>query len=167
MGRVTDEWTPEGKRFMKELRELAELEVRVGYQREEEEDNSDNEDNKKKPADLVDIALYNEFGTGHIPSRPFMRDSVDKHIAAINHVLLVQKDALLEGATARKILKEIGSFQQDLIQTEIEQGDFVANAKTTIERKKKKGPGPYIPLVDDGNLKNSVHYYIVKKGSMD
>ena len=142
---------------MKELRELAELEVRIGYQRGQAASDDDN-----SRADLVDIAMWNELGTVNIPSRPFMRDSVDKHIPAINHMLAAQKDALLEGATAEKILNTVGLFQQDLIQTEIEKGDFVANAPSTI---KKKGSDK--PLIDTGTMKNSVHYYIAKKGSMD
>lgn len=160
MEKVIDTLTPEGERFMKELRELAELEVRIGYQRGQSA--GTNTDNDKPRADLVDIAMWNELGTANSPSRPFMRDSVDKHIPAINHMLAAQKDALLEGATAKDILNTIGLFQQDLIQTEIEQGDFVANAPATIKRK-----GSDKPLVDTGTMKNSVHYYIVKKGSMD
>lgn len=158
MGKVTDTWTSEGKQFMKTLRELAELEVRIGYQRGTLSGNPDN----SSRADLVDIAMWNEFGTVNIPSRPFMRDSVDKHEAAINHMLTAQKDALLHGATAREILNTAGLFQQDLIQTEIEQGDFVANAPTTIMKK-----GSDKPLIDTGTLKNSVHHIVVKKGSMD
>ncbi len=160
MEKVIDTLTPEGERFMKELRELAELEVRIGYQRGQSA--GTNTDNDKPRADLVDIAMWNELGTANSPSRPFMRDSVDKHIPAINHMLAAQKDALLEGATAKDIMNTIGLFQQDLIQTEIEQGDFVANAPATIKRK-----GSDKPLVDTGTMKNSVHYYIVKKGSMD
>ena len=152
MGKVTDNWTPEGKQFMKTLRELTELEVRIGYQRGTLSGNPDN----SSRADLVDIAMWNEFGTVNIPSRPFMRDSVDKHEAAINHMLTAQKDALLHGATAREILNTAGLFQQDLIQTEIEQGDFVANAPTTITKK-----GSDKPLIDTGTLKNSVHHLFV------
>ncbi len=157
MGKVTDEWTPEGRRFMKELQELAELEVRIGYQRGEATADDDN-----PRADLVDIAMWNEFGTVNIPSRPFMRDSVDKHIPAINHMLMAQKDALLKGASAREVLETAGLFQKDLIQTEIEQGDFVANAGSTIRKK-----GSDKPLIDTGTMKDSVHYQIVKKGSVD
>lgn len=159
MDKVTDNWTPEGERFMKELRELAELEVRIGYQREQGAGATAGDD--KPRADLVDIAMWNELGTVNIPSRPFMRDSADKHMEAINHMLMAQKDALLKGATAREILNTIGLFQQDLVQTEIDQGDFVANARSTIRKK-----GSDKPLIDTGTMKNSVHYYIVKKGSM-
>lgn len=160
MEKVIDTLTPEGERFMKELRELAELEVRIGYQREQGA--GTNTDDDKPRADLVDIAMWNELGTVNSPSRPFMRDSVDKRMQEISQMVAAQKDALLEGATAKDILNTIGIFQQDLIQTEIEQGDFVANAPATIKRK-----GSDKPLVDTGTMKNSVHYYIVKKGSMD
>lgn len=160
MGKVTDTWTEEGERFMKELRELAELEVRIGYQREQGA--GTNTDDDKPRADLVDIAMWNELGTANSPSRPFMRDSVDKHMAAVNHVMTAQQDALLKGTTARKVLETVGLFAKDLMQTEIKQGDFVANAPSTIRKK-----GSDKPLIDTGTMRDSVNYYIVKKGSMD
>lgn len=154
MAGVKDEWTPEGKKFMEELKELASLEVRIGFQHGiAQEENG---------ADICDIAAWNELGTEHAPSRPFMRDSVDKHLPAINHMMMSQKDALLSGATAKYILNTVGLFQKDLMQTEIEQGDFVANAPETIRRK-----GSDKPLIDTGQMKNSVNYQIVKKGSAD
>lgn len=154
MAGVKDEWTPEGKKFMEELKELASLEVRIGFQHgKEKEENG---------ADICDVAAWNELGTEHAPSRPFMRDSVDKHLSAIDHMFMSQKDALLSGATAKDILNTVGLFQKDLMQTEIEQGDFVANAPETIRRK-----GSDKPLIDTGQMKNSVNYQIVKKGSAD
>lgn len=154
MAGVKDEWTPEGKKFMEELKELASLEVRIGFQHGiAQEENG---------ADICDIAAWNELGTEHAPSRPFMRDSVDKHLPAIDHMFMSQKDALLSGATAKDILNTVGLFQTDLMQTEIEQGDFVANAPETIRRK-----GSDKPLIDTGQMKNSINYQIVKKGSAD
>ena len=161
MGKVTDTWTSEGKQFMKTLRELAELEVRIGYQREQGP-GVDTDDDGRPRADLVDIALWNELGTENIPSRPFMRDSVDKYKQDIGKMITAQKDALLKGATAKGVLDVLGLFQQGLIQTEIKEGDFVANAPTTIRKK-----GSDKPLIDTGTLKNSIHYIVVKKGSMD
>ncbi len=141
---------------MKQLRELAELEVRVGYQRG---DGAAASGNDGRRADLVDIALWNELGTVNIPSRPFMRDSVDKHRDDIEHFMMEQEKALQEGAAAKEILEMVGLFMKDLIQTEIEQGDFAANAQATIHRK-----GSAKPLIDTGTLKNSVNYWITKKG---
>lgn len=141
---------------MKQLRELAELEVRVGYQRG---DGAVASGNDGRRADLVDIALWNELGTVNIPPRPFMRDSVDKHRDDIEHFMMEQEKALQEGAAAKGILEMVGLFMKDLIQTEIEQGDFAANAQATIRRK-----GSNKPLIDTGTLKNSVNYWITKKG---
>lgn len=155
---VEDRWTPEGKQFMKELQELAELEVRIGFQR----DGSTEENG----AELIDIAMWNEFGTEgkyggeHIPSRPFMRDSIDKHIPAIEHALMSVGEDFLKGASARAALETIGVFQKDLMQTEIEQGDFIANRPATIKKK-----GSDHPLIDTGQMKNSVNFWIGKKGS--
>lgn len=148
---VEDKWTQEGERLMKELKELADLEVRIGFQRGKATDNG---------TDLTDIAMWNELGTENIPSRPFMRDSVDKHIPAIEHMFKAQEEALLKGDSARKVLETVGLFQKDLMQTEIEQGSFIANAPATIRRK-----GSDKPLIDTGQMKNSVNFWIRKKGS--
>lgn len=161
MDKVTDSWTPEGERFMKTLRELAELEVRIGYQREQGS-GVDTDDDGRPRADLVDIALWNELGTENITSRPFMRDSVDKHRQEIGKAIEAQKAALLKGATTKKVLSTLGLFQLDLIQTEIDQGSFVANVPSTIRKKKSDKP-----LINNGHLKGLVQYQIVKKGSMD
>lgn len=147
---VEDRWTPEGERLMKELKELAELEVRIGFQRGKASDNG---------TDLTDIAMWNELGTEHIPSRPFMRDSVDKHKEEITEFMKAQGKTLAGGASARKVLETIGVFQKDLIQTEIKQGSFVANAPATIRRK-----GSDKPLIDTGQMRNSVNFWIGEKG---
>lgn len=152
MDKVTDRWTPEGEQLMKEIRELAELEVDIGFQRGKASEGNG--------TDLTDIAMWSELGTEHIPSRPFMRDSVDKHKTEIERMLKAQEKVLLSGGTARKILETIGIFQKDLIQTEIEQGSFAPNKRSTIRRK-----GSDKPLIDTGQMKNSVNFLIRKKGS--
>ena len=74
--RFRDRITPEGQRFFRELAELKDLEVRVGFQRGDasEEDGTD----------MCDVAAYNELGTDHIPARPFIRQSVDDNESKIN-----------------------------------------------------------------------------------
>ena len=87
MGNVRDRLTPEGRRFMQQLNQLAKLEVKVGYQGGE---NYHEEDGKS--VDVLDIAMWNELGTVNTPSRPFMRDAVDKNQALINSFLAEQKN---------------------------------------------------------------------------
>ena len=82
--RITDRVTPDGVKFQKMLKELAEKEVRVGFQhgKATEEDGTD----------ICDIAAWNELGTVHIPARPFLRQSVDDNVSKINNFLNKKKN---------------------------------------------------------------------------
>ena len=152
--RFRDRLTPEGQRFFRELAELKELEVRVGFQRgkAQEEDGTD----------ICDVAAFNELGTDHIPARPFIRQSVDDNESKINSFLKEEVKDFAQGKSAEQILKEIGIFQKDLMQDKITSGSFAPNAESTI---KKKGSSK--PLVDTGRMRQSVNYVIQKKGSGD
>lgn len=150
--KISDKLTPDGRKFEKMLKELAALETRVGFQAGEATDD--------KGVDICDIAAWNEVGTIHIPSRPFLRDSVDNNVDKINAMLKAKKQDLLSGASAEQVLKEIGLFQKDLIQETILEGSFEPNADLTIKRK-----GSDKPLVDTGRMLQSVNYVIKKKGS--
>ena len=139
---------------MQMLKELGDLEVRVGFQhgKATEEDGTD----------ICDIAAWNELGTEHIPSRPFIRQSVDNNEDKINSVLHTRVRALTKGESAEDALKKIGVFQKRLMQSEIKSGDFVPNSEATIRKKKSSQP-----LIDTGRMRKSVDYVIQKKGSED
>lgn len=152
--RVTDRMTPDGRRFQEMLKGLEELEVRVGFQHGEatEDDGTD----------ICDIAAWNELGTANMPSRPFLRKSVDENTDKINSFLQSKKSELANGTDAEQILKEIGIFQKDLIQEKITEGSYAPNAESTIRRK-----GSSKPLIDTGRMRQSVNYVIKQKGSGD
>ena len=152
--RVRINLTGEGRRFEQMLRELQDKKVRIGFQRGEasEEDGTD----------ICDIAMWNELGTEHAPSRPFLRKSIDENIAEINSFLQSKKEDFLRGVSAEQILKEIGIFQKDLIQEKITEGSYVPNAVSTIMRK-----GSDHPLIDTGRMRQSVNYVILQKGERD
>ena len=149
--KITDKLTPEGRRFMQTLKELGDLEVRIGYQHGEatEDDGTD----------ICDIAAWNELGTVTAPSRPFMRQSVDNNEAQINGFLQTQKQRLLAGESAQQVLNSIGIFQKALIQKTIVDGSFVPNAQATIVAKDSDRP-----LIDSGRMRQSVNYVIKRKG---
>lgn len=152
--KVTDRMTPEGKKFMKMLEELAELEVRIGFQhgKATEDDGTD----------VCDIAAWNELGTVNMPSRPFMRKSVDENEDRINDFVQSVKKELISGTPANQVLKKIGIFQKDLMQEKITEGSFAPNAPSTIHKK-----GSSKPLIDTGRMRQSVNYVIQKRGSGD
>lgn len=149
---VIDRITAEGRQFQQMLKDLAKLEVRIGFQHGQatEEDGTD----------ICDVAAWNELGTVKSPSRPFLRKSVDENEEKINHFLQSKKAELLHGKSAEQVLKEIGIFQKDLIQEKITEGSFTPNAASTVRKK-----GSNKPLIDTGRMRQSVNYVIKKKGS--
>lgn len=155
METVVDKYTPEGARFMKELRELDKLQVRVGFQRGKAVE----EDGK----DLCDIVAWNELGTSNgIKPRPFLRDSVDKHTRELNAFMEDQVDLLIRGVSAAQVLKNCGEYQKAGVQREITDGKFVKNKDSTSRRKHSDHP-----LIDTGRMRQSVNYVICQKGEYD
>lgn len=152
--KVKDKMTPEGILFQRMLKELADKEVRIGFQhgKATEEDGTD----------VCDVAAWNELGTVNMPSRPFLRKSVDENEGKINSFLQSKKKDLVRGVSAEQVLKEIGIFQKDLIQEKITEGSFAPNAESTVRQK-----GSSKPLIDSGRMRQSVNYVIQKKGSGD
>ena len=88
-----------------------------------------------------------------------MRDSVDDNEDEIVKFLQSKVVDIIHGKTAEQVLKEIGVFQKDMVQTTIEDGYFEPNSEETIRRK-----GSSHPLIDTGTMKNSVNFVIKKKG---
>lgn len=152
--KIRDRMTPEGRKFQRTLKELEKLQVRVGFQhgKATEDDGTD----------ICDVAAWNELGTVRIPSRPFLRKSVDENEGKIRSFLKEKAEDIVDGATAEQILKEIGIFQKDLIQEKITSGSFSPNAESTVRQK-----GSSIPLIDSGRMRQSVNYEIKEKGSGD
>ncbi len=149
--RIRDTLTPEGQQFYRMLEELADKEVRIGFQHGEASENNG--------TDICDIAAWNELGTEHIPSRPFLRKSVDENEGKINQFLQAEVQSLANGKTAEALLNEIGNFQKSLVQEKITEGTFAPNAEQTIRRK-----GSSKPLIDTGRMRQSVNYVIKRKG---
>lgn len=154
-----DRLTPEGQRFFKEIEKLKKMKVRVGYQQ-----GKDFYDEDGKKVDVLDVAMFNELGTARTPSRPFMRKSVDDNADKITSFCKSRLKGIADGSkNAETVLKEIGAMQVGLIQKTIKDGDFVPNAPSTIAKK-----GSDKPLIDTGQMRQSVHYVITdKKGGGD
>ncbi len=110
----------------------------------------------KAPGDVIDYAAYNEFGTEHIPSRPFMRRSVDTAEREIASFGKAQAMAVASGAiTAEQALDRLGLWFQSRIQNTITtaRGWAVPNAPATVRQK-----GSSSPLIDTGRMRAAVTY---------
>ena len=162
MSGVTDKWTTEGERIMRDLRELAEMEVLVGFQRGKQHKKKGK--TKKAQPDVLDIAMWNEFGAkkgkpGEIPERPFMRQTFDNHVEEIGSMQDAAYDRLMKGASPGEALRSLGVKVKGLMQNEIAEGGFTENAPATVKRKKSD-----VPLIDTGHMRQSVQFIVRKKG---
>ena len=150
--RILDYFTPEGLKFFDEMAELANLEVGVGFQEDKAYDN-------KYHTSVAEVAIKNDYGIG-VPSRPFIRNSVDLHEEEINNFIAKQKDVLLKGGTAKQVFENIGINHKARMQKEILNGKYVPNAPSTIKAK-----GSSKPLIDTSQMLQSVNYVVRPKGS--
>jgi len=117
----------------KSLKELSKLKVQVGY----------------FDPETASIAAFNEFGTIHIPSRPFMRNAIPQGKAEIQEVAELEIGGVVEdGASPSSAMEEIGLTVKDQILKMLDTTRTWAkpNAPSTIKKK-----GPEYPPLDAGH----------------
>lgn len=152
-----DRLTPEGKKFYAELEKLKQNEVFIGYQAGH---STHKDEETGEEVDMAQIAMFNELGTSTSPPRPFLRMTVDENQPKINAMCEQQAKNIAKGGTAEQSLKELGAFGVSLVQEKIGNGTFTANKPSTIKAK-----GSAKPLIDTGQMRQSVHYVIKKGGT--
>lgn len=135
----------------------------------------------KSDSELLMYAAVNEFGLGHVPSRPFMRQTFEEHEKDMINRIAAAYKAVEEGADVYKELTKTGLYYQGLIQKMFVTGDFKENADETIAAKghsrpliggyKKRKQGRYIkggggkreapkPGETGGRLRQSISYEV-------
>lgn len=93
-------------------------------------------------------------------ARPFLPQSVDNNKEKINAFCQSQLKALLAGrTTAEEVLKKTAVFMKGMVQETIKEGNFPANAPSTVKKK-----GSDRPLIDTGHMRQSVTTVIDRKG---
>ena len=150
--------TKEGRGLEKFLAGCEKEHVVIGYQEGKKKYVTTDEKGKSEEVDMIDVVMFNEFGTSKIPARPFLKNSVDMYEKEIDAFTKAQiKEALESGASSEDLLKRFGAFHVGLIQRAILEGDYTPNAPYTI---KKKGSSK--PLIDTSQMLQSPHYMIRK-----
>lgn len=106
---------------------------------------------------VVEVAAYNEFGTKHIPERPFIRSTVKKEkpkLKAFSGKLLKK---IIDGKLTReKALGLLGQKVAGEIKETITTLRAPPNAASTIAAKKSSNP-----LIDTGELRQSITFEVV------
>ncbi len=101
--------------------------------------------------EVVQKAIFNEYGTKKIPSRPFMRRAFDKSLPEIRNICDAEAGMIFDGrSTIDKGLKRIGEFMVGQIKKTIVNENWTPNADSTIAQK-----GSSQPLIDTGEMRNS------------
>lgn len=158
----SDKITPAGEKLLKNLNKMKKLQVRVGVQGGKKYKKK-SRDGKEDGADLVDIAIWNELGTGRIPARPFFAQTVQMHEEEIKEMAATEvSQALLGEKDSQQAFEVIGEDVRKKVQNRIDEGQFVPNAPSTIKRK-----GHDHPLIDTRTMRDSISYTVCEKGEYD
>lgn len=106
--------------------------------------------------DLVDIAVWNEFGTKTIPARPFMRHTAENQADNASKVGDRYVGLVIEGKlNPVEVYKRIGEWYQGVQRDAVRSGPWVPNAPSTIAKK-----GSSRPLIDTGKMVNAIRYEV-------
>lgn len=115
---------------------------------------------------ILEYAVYNEFGTKHIPPRPFMRNAIESNSQAISNYIEARVNDILEGQiTGRKALMQIGEYIRGLIIQSIATATNWAEplSSKTLKAKLKEGSNNDKTLIEDRFLIKSIRYQITSK----
>ena len=134
-------------RIMRDLQKLYGMEVVAGMLRDSGK--------AENGASYVDIATWNEYGTGHIPSRPFIRISADTNKAAWGRLAQQCVNNVIDGDNPRDAAQVVGHRMVGDIRKVFGSSMLKANAPSTV---KKKGRNE--PLVDSGEMRRRVNFRV-------
>lgn len=110
---------------------------------------------EKGGASLVDVAMYNEYGTQHIPARPFVRQTTETHRASWGSLSAKVENRVAHGMDPHQAMEIIGVKAEGDMKATIGRGHFAPNAPNTIKQK-----GSSQPLIDTGRMRNSVSHKV-------
>jgi hypothetical protein len=108
---------------------------------------------------VIDYAYWNEFGTRHIPARPFMATTADRYRDGVYAYTERLIGGLIDGKyRVNNVLTYIGMWYQSKVRITIRQAKqwAVPDAPATIKAK-----GSSSPLIDTGRMVNAVNYEII------
>ena len=112
-----------------------------------------------QPIETAELAKMLSFGAHEIPARPFLEEGLEQSRKELTSAMQKEVNKLLSGGTPN--WNKIGAMAVGKIQ-EFVRSDYyksrVPNSKKTIEYK-----GSDTPLIDGGDLVNSMTFIVEKK----
>lgn len=147
-------------RVVEELQSMDNTYVKVGFPEEGKLKSGRKKGSGHKPyediSELAKIAAKNEYGSGNIPERSFMRTSMKEMLPDLTELKKRLYIRIVKGVlTTRKALDIIGLYAVKRTKRKIVQLRNPPNAPYTIRKKKSSNP-----LIDTGQLLNSVQHEV-------
>ena len=145
------------KKFFAGLRALTKQEVMVGIPQEKAQREGD-------PASNALIGYTMEFGSplNNIPPRPFLipgvqsaKEQITKKLGNAAKVLLENPETSIDTQ-----LGAAGMVASNSVKRKITQGPFEPLAEATLAARRRRGRTGEKPLIDTGQLRNSITYVI-------
>lgn len=136
------------EQLTKRLKKESTKEVAIGFPRGEESA-APHYDNG---ASILDVAIYNNFGTARIPRRPFMDNASTKLQKMWKKLLSQAQKRLNAGEISEETVMKTAALQGEaIVRAEIDAVDSPPNAPSTIAAKKSAKP-----LIDSGDMRKYV-----------
>lgn len=108
------------------------------------------------PGDIIERAIYNEFGTTRIPERPFMRNAMIDNRGKYEALMRADGARILKGQlTVEGALNRLGLMAVGDIKDSIGSNVPPPNAPSTVARK-----GSSRTLIDTGNMRQAVTFVV-------
>lgn len=129
------------------LRKLANASIKIGIQA----------DSGSYPdgTSVLDVAIWNEYGTSRIPSRPFIRQCYALHSEQAFALLKKAVQQVSGGVQPSVALGQVGLWYEAKMKRVLRTFAWQPNAPQTLKRKKSSKP-----LIDTGQLVNSIRYEV-------
>lgn len=131
-----------------QMKALADKEIKIGIQADETAKYEDG-------VSVLDVAVWNEFGTANIPSRPFIRQCFALHSEEAYQRLVKAVEVAEKGGNAELALRLVGEWYEGRMKNVLTTHPWAPNSKATIKRK-----GSSRPLIDTKQLLNSIRYKV-------
>lgn len=111
---------------------------------------------------VLQVAIWNEFGTDKIPERSFIRAYFDENQERLKKIFarLMSYYVIQGRGTKEQVLELLGQQIVGEIRKRISRGIPPPNAPSTIAKK-----GSSKPLIDTGQLRSSITYRVSKDGN--
>lgn len=141
----------------KKVEKMANSHVKIGILEE-----AGSHDGDDSTLTVADVASFHEFGTTdangqtHVPERSFIRSSIDDKRSELREMAKKLQGMILTGKmTAKQALGLLGEKMQAEMIRKINEGIDPELDPATIKRK-----GSSTPLIDTGQLKQSIRYKV-------